>query len=423
MNRREYLKHFTMLFSGTAAAQVANLLSYPFLARIYSPSEFGLFAIFLAVSAIPAAIACGRFDLAVPTAPKAGRFAILWLCLIISAGMGCVSAIGGAIYWVVLATEPNALLPGLLGLCVFLTGFCTASTLYLMRHDRYRISSFSVFVRTGCAVAIQLAFGLVSPTASSLILGFVLGIAAQALLLGWAIWTGVPPGRPRLGPMRAMARRFKRQVMVDIPSTLIAAVSNNLLTFILSALYGQAVVGLYAIGNRIAAMPLQLFNDALGQVFFQKAARAQQERGHFWNEMKFNLLTSGMLSLAVLVGIWLFARPFITLYLGAEWEGAADILLILAPMLAIRSLCMSIATAVFVLGRAHWLLAHNVAGVALLGFAYLAASLGDLPLDSFLMGVSALMILEYAIFAAILVRAARANALESIRKPAGEGNG
>lgn len=412
-----------MLFSGTAAAQVANLFSYPFLARIYSPKEFGLFAIFLAVSAVPTAIACGRFDLAVPTAPKAGRFAILWLCLIISAGMGVVSTIGGALYWVVLAPEPNALLPILLGMCVFLTGFCAAATLYLMRHDHYRVSSFSVLVRTGFAVAIQLALGLIRPTASSLILGFVLGIAAQALLLGWAIWAGVPPGKPRAGPMRAMARRFKRQVMVDIPSTMIAAVSNNLLTFILSALYGQAVVGLYAIGNRIAAMPLQLFNDSLSQVFFQKAARARQERGHFWNEMKFNLLTSGIMSLAVLVGIWLFARPFITLYLGTKWEGTADILLILAPMLAVRSLCMSVATTVFVLQKAHWLLFHNVAGVAVLGLAYLAAVLDDLPLNSFLMSASILMILEYAIFTAILVRAARANALGQVSGLAGEERG
>ena len=202
--------------------------------------------------------------------------------------------------------------------------------------------------------------------------------------------------------------------MVDVPSTFVAALSLNMLTFILSSLYGQAVVGLYSIGNRIAVMPLQLFNDALSQVFFQKAARAQEERGHFWPEMKYNLLTSGAISVAVLIAISLLARPFIKLYLGSEWVGAADILLILAPMLAVRSLCMSIATAVFVLRRPHWLLAHNIAGVLVLGLAYLVGANGPLAVNEFLMWASALLMTEYTVFAALLVWAARANARGSV---------
>jgi O-antigen/teichoic acid export membrane protein len=126
--------------------------------------------------------------------------------------------------------------------------------------------------------------------------------------------------------------------------------------------------------------------------------------------MKFNLITSGALSIAVLIGIWLFARPFINLYLGHKWEGAADMLLILAPMLAVRSLCMSIATAVFVLRRAHWLFIHNIAGVLVLGLAYGVALRAGLGLNQFLMTTSALLILEYAVFTSVLVWAARANA-------------
>ncbi|MEO5772690.1 MAG: oligosaccharide flippase family protein [Sphingomicrobium sp.] len=414
MNRREYFQHFMVLFTGTAAAQVANLLSYPFLARLYSPHDFGTFALFLAASAIPGAIACARFDLAVPTAPRAGRFAILWLCIVIAAGMGVASAIGGAVYWQFFATNPSMFMPLLLGLCVFLTGFCAAGSLYLMRHDRYRLSSFSMVVRTAVAVVIQIALAFAWPNAFSLILGFTLGITAQAVVLGTSIFLHVSPGRPRARPILAMARRFRRQVMVDIPSTLIAAVSLNLLTFILSNLYGQAVVGLYAIGNRIAVTPLQLFNDALSQVFFQKAARAQEEKGHFWNEMKFNLLTSGLLSLAVLIGIWIFARPFITFYLGSKWEAAADMLLILAPMLAVRSLCMSVATTVFVLRRPQWLLGHNVAGVLVLGLVYLIGLARELTVDQFLILASALLLVEYAAFAALLIWAARARALGAV---------
>lgn len=407
MDRRQYLRHFMVLFSGTAAAQLVNLASYPFLARLYTPTDFGVFAMFVAVSAIPGAIACGRFDLAVPTAPRSGRFAILWLCIAIASAMGVLSAIGSAAYWIVTGAQVQAVVPLLLGLCVFLTGFCAAGALYLMRHEGYRTNSASVLLRTGSTVAIQIGLALVWRHPLSLIIGFTIDFLAQALLLAWVIWRHVPPKRPRVSHMRAMFRRYQRQVAVDIPSTFIAAVSLNLLTFLLLVLFGERVVGLYSLGNRIAIMPLQLFNDALSQVFFQKAARAQEERGHFWNEMKFNLLTSGLLSIGVVCGVWLLARPFISIYLGKEWEPAADILVILAPMLAVRSLCMSIATTVFVLRKAHWLLLHNIANCSVLGVAFLITWFGQLGLYAFLWLASGLLFVEYACFALWLVWAAR----------------
>ena len=415
MDRRQYLRHFMVLFTGTAAAQLMNLASYPFLARLYTPSDFGIFATFVAVSAIPGAIACGRFDLAVPTAPSMGRFAILWLCVLIAAGMGALSTAGGAAYWFAIEGIADPLRPLLLGLCVFFTGFCAAGALYLMRHDWYRVNSASLLARTGVVVLLQVGLAFVWRHPLSLIIGFTAGFAVQALIFAWTIWKHIPAGPPRPRQMRAMFRRYRKQVAVDIPSTFVAALSLNLLTFMLAVLYGQYAVGLYALGSRIAIMPLQLFNDSLSQVFFQKAARAQQERGHFWPEMKFNLLTSGILSVGVLAGIWLFAHPFVRLYLGAEWLPAADMLVILAPMLAVRSLCMSVATTVFVLKRAHWLFIHNIANAAMLGLAFLGAQLWGLGVMLFLYLAAGLLIVEYAAFALFLALKARSGAVATAR--------
>lgn len=407
MDRRQYLKHFGILFTGTAAAQLLNLLSYPILSRLYTPADFGVFATFVAASAIPGALACARFELAVPTAPQRGRFAILWLCIAIGAAMGLLSAVGGAVYWLQVEDTPGLLRPLLLGASVFFTGFCSAAALYLMRHDWYRVSAASLLARTGAVVIVQIGLALVWSDPLALIVGFTAGFAAQAAILAWTIWRHVPPGPPRRQGVRAMFRRYRRQVAVDIPSTFVSAISYNLLTFMLALLYGQAAVGLYALGSRIAIMPLQLFNDSLGQVFFQKAARAQQDRGHFWPEMKFNLTVSAAVSLVVLLAIWLLARPFVRLYLGDQWLGAADMLIVLAPMLAARSLAMSVATTVFVLKSAHWLFAHNVANAGLQGLAFAAAVLLGLGLMPFLYLVAALLTLEYAVFGIALAVAAR----------------
>lgn len=415
MDRRQFLRHFMIILTGNGAAQAVNLLSYPILARLYTPEAFGLFAMFVAAAAIPSAVACGRFDLQVPTAPKAGRFGIFWLCLAIAALVGTLSIAGAAIYWHFSATQTKFSLPFLLGLSVFLTGACSAMSMFLMRHDWYRVQSLSVLTRTGAAVSVQIALGLVAATSYSLIAGFVLGLTAQALLLAAVIWRKINPGLPRRRGMRAMFYRFRPQVTVDIPSTLIAAFSLNLLIFLIAALYDQKTVGFYAIGNRLAIVPLALFNDALSQTFHQKAARAKETKGHFWDEMKFSLLTSGLLSIVVLAAIVLFARPFITIYLGKPWEPAATMLIVLAPMLAVRSLAMSIATTVFVMRSAHWLFIHNIANVLVILAAYAIAELLGLSVISFLILSSALLASEYALFATFLVYQSRKARLASPR--------
>jgi O-antigen/teichoic acid export membrane protein len=409
MDWRQYLRHFAILLSGTAAAQVLNLAAYPLLARLYSPADFGGFAIFVAASAIPGAIACGRFELAVPTAPHWGRHAILWLCIALALGAGMLATLGAGLWWWWQGLADGPVMAPLLGLCVFLTGFTAAAQLYLMRHDRYRLASLSLVVRTGGAVLVQALMALVARDALSLVAGYAAGFLAQGLMLGVAL-RRIGAGRPHRPQMRALFRRYRRQVSIDIPSTFIAALGLNLMTFFLLGLFNQRTLGFYSLANRIAIVPLQLFNDALGQVFFQKAARSQERTGAFWSEMKFNVLTSGAISVVVLAGIWLLATPFVTIYLGREWAPSAGMLLILAPMLAMRSLCMSVATAVFVLRRPQWLLYHNLANAAVQGAAFALGWAGGLGVAQFLELAAALLFVEYLLFAAVLIEVARRGA-------------
>ena len=154
-------------------------------------------------------------------------------------------------------------------------------------------------------------------------------------------------------------------------------------------------------------LPLQLFNDSLSQVFFQRAARAQEERGEFWQEFRFTLLWSGLISLAMLLGMIFLARPVLAIYLGPGWDLAATILIIMAPMLAIRSVTMSLATTVFVLRRPEWLLFHNIAGVVAIAGAFAFAWGTGAGLTEFLLILAILQGAELLCFFAVIAIAAR----------------
>ncbi len=407
MNRGQFSRQFLALFSGTVLAQIFNLASYPILSRLYTPTDFGLFGTFIAAAAIPGAIACGRFELAITTAPHAGRRAMLWLCFTIALGVSLLATLLVSLWWWYAAVPNVPVLAPMLFLAVLLTGVTNATTMFLMRHDNFRFASVGVVLRTATTVLFQLGFAWFWPSPLGLIVGFCLGLAAQALLGLRVSSQSQGLGRPHKGQMRAMMRRFKGQVSVDLPGTLLAALSLNLLPFFLQFLYGVRAVGYYAVGQRIAMLPLQLFNDSLAQVFFQRAARAQEERGEFWQEYRFTLLASGAISLAMLIGMLFLARPVLAIYLGPGWDMAATILIIMAPMLAIRSVTMSLATTVFVLKRPAWLLYHNIGGVLAIAAAFAFAWLTEASLEDFLMLLAVLQAVELLLFFAAITMAAR----------------
>ena len=148
MDRRQYLRQFLALFTGTAVAQLFNLASYPLLARLYSPTEFGLFGAFIAAAAIPGAIACGRFELGIATAPKSGRQAMLWLCFAVALVVSLVATLGMTVWWWRTDTPALGLMAPLLFVAILLTGATNAITMYLMRHEAFRFASVGVMVRT-----------------------------------------------------------------------------------------------------------------------------------------------------------------------------------------------------------------------------------------------------------------------------------
>ena len=406
INRREYFRHFMLLLSGTAVAQVLNLASYPVLGRLYDPVEFGVFAVFVAIAAVPVAIACGRFDLAVPIARPGQALAVFWLCVLIACASGVLVSAGLLVYALVTGGVSLVTVP-LIGLVVTLGGISAGSSSLLLRHDGYRLTSVAVVARTLTGNGLQIGLGLVAPNGQSLIVGYAVGVAVQCAVLLWGLRRTVRWRVPRRRRLRAAFVRFRPQVAVDVPSTLIGATANNLLTWLLLALFGPVVVGFYAMANRLAITPLALFNDTLSEVFFQKASRAQRERGSFWPELKLNLLSSSVIAIAILGGILVLARPFIAVFLGEKWLPSADVLILIAPLLAVRSVGVSIMTAVFVLRRPQWLLFLNIANAVAFTAVFLCALGLELGERTYLITTSLAVSAVYMVFIGGIVTAAR----------------
>ena len=82
--KSEYSKNIFTLFGGASLAQAIPIAVSPILTRIYTPEEFGLLALFVALTSIPSIISSGRYEQAI-LLPKDEESAIniFALCLLL----------------------------------------------------------------------------------------------------------------------------------------------------------------------------------------------------------------------------------------------------------------------------------------------------------------------------------------------------
>ena len=64
-SKSEFSRNVLTLMTGTTIAQAIPIAISPILTRIYTPEDFGLFAIFIAITSIFGSMANGRYELAI----------------------------------------------------------------------------------------------------------------------------------------------------------------------------------------------------------------------------------------------------------------------------------------------------------------------------------------------------------------------
>ena len=85
IEKDSFFKSVGVILSGTVFAQAVTLFVAPFITRLYSPSEFGLFAVYISVMAIIVVLGSLRYEMAI-LLPRKRRdaYSILILCFLIA---------------------------------------------------------------------------------------------------------------------------------------------------------------------------------------------------------------------------------------------------------------------------------------------------------------------------------------------------
>lgn len=341
--KSKFTKNVLTLVTGTAIAQAIPLGLSPVLTRLYTPEDFGIFAIYMSIVAVGTVLVSLKYDLAIilPSNDKDAAN-ITWLALIISVIISTVLLV--VIFFLnkqlanILVSEEGqkkAILKWLyfVPLSVFLMGVFNAVSFWYNRNVNYKLMAKSKVVNSGSMSVVQVTLGGLKKTGLGLISGFIMGrfFAVMYLIRGLRKRDETSfltlYNRDR---MVKMAKRYKRFPMFTLPGESVNVISNQLPVFLLGKFFSAGVLGNYSLMERVLNAPISLLGRSVLDVFKQKASEDFANHG---NCKEIFLKTFKTLSLLAILPclVLFFFGPFLFKFIfGGAWVIAGEFAKILA---------------------------------------------------------------------------------------------
>lgn len=306
------------LLAGGLLAQALPLLLGPWLTRLYSPAEFGVYHLFAAVAANAAVVACARYEFALPLATDdADATALRALCQRLLLASTALAALGG-IGW---AAASGQAWPLWLPAAVGALGLVSLATLNAMRAERFPALAIARVLQHGGAALAQLGAGLLQAGVTGLIVAPIAAALAAVAALGW-------PGPAQAARARwlAMARLHRSFPLLNTPHAFLGALQDTLAVALIAGSLGPAAAGAWGLALRYLKAPATLVGGAVSQALYPRLAPAAGQAGACTAAGRALVLRT-MLLLAALAAplvvlLWWLGPALFTWAFGPAWADA-----------------------------------------------------------------------------------------------------
>lgn len=349
-----------VLLLGSGTGHAVGLIFTILVARLFSPDVYGAYASVLALAS--AFIGASTLRLEIRAHAEDPETAIvmlgtaLWVVVASSTTIALWSAVyvfvlGGSMYW--LWTSP----------LVFVGSLQPVRTAQLVRRGDYRKLATANFLRGSSMGVSQYLLGLIHAAIGFLSLGFVLSRLVWLPALRML-------NKVRLATAFAVVRENWSYCLYAGLSALSNSLGGQFPILVAALLYGNVEAGLFAMMTRLLMSPLSVVGQAVAAASLGHiGSRIRESDPSALKMMRHttrDLLLVGLVpcGLIALIGPRLADR-----FLGAEWTGVGDLLVVMSIGALAQFVASPFAQMLNVTDRSFVLLGWDIARLAIVGGA------------------------------------------------------
>jgi len=398
--KSEFSRNVLTLMTGTTIAQAIPIAISPILTRLYTPEDFGVFALFLAITSIFGSIANGRYELAIML-PKKNEDAINIFALgfIITSALSLFLLIIVVIfhdYFVsALNNEDIEMWLYFAPITVFFMGIFNILNYFNNRKKQYKDLAKANIIKSIVLAVVQLSVGFLKQGASGLISGQIISqfFANTKLLLN------ITKDKVLLASISkvkiiALAKRYKDFPKFSMWAILANTLSTHLTNILISTLFDVKTLGFYSLTQKLLGMPSSLIGSSIGQVFFQEASKEKNRTNKTIHSFNSTLRKLFVTSLPIFIMLFLVVEDLFAFVFGEEWRIAGRYAQIVIPFFFIRFISSSLSVILTIFEKQRSELVINI--LLIIGSIVLVQFFSDF--ENFLYFYSLIMSIFYLLF-------------------------
>ncbi|MBX2967383.1 MAG: oligosaccharide flippase family protein [Cyclobacteriaceae bacterium] len=327
-----FTQNLAITFSGTVAAQAIGFFFTPFIARIYGPQAYGLFALFISITGILSPMVTLQYPAAFVTARNERDFRNLVQLSLLTVFFFTIAVL--IFLWLfrnrVLiffnATELNNYI-FLIPVYIFFMGIENILLGWSIKRKEFKLSAAGKILSVITSKALTVVWGLqIAATSLGMIVGNLLTYPVDSLL---KLSKGIQKEFKQILRNNSVSTRwstfknYKAYPLYVTAGLLFSNFSNQLPVYYFSVVFNQSLVGYYALASSLVTIPVSLIISSSTTVFLQKAAEVfQNDPGqlkHLVLRLYKRLFIMGFLPL---LGIAVFGDYIFLFLFGNDWKEA-----------------------------------------------------------------------------------------------------
>ena len=338
--KSEFRHNVLTLMTGTTIAQSIPIAISPILTRIYTPDDFGIFALYTSIVAVVSIIATGKYELAIML-PKKDDDAVNVLFLSVAIGFVV------SLFVLLVVTVCNTQIATILGnpkignwlyftpVSIFMTSIYQSLSYWSNRKKKYRRLATSRIIQSGTTSITNLGMGYGGLTSNGLITGLVIGQCVSTSVMGKQILSEDSGLYKSINKLKILAvgRKYKHFPKETIVSSLFNSLYNNGKFIIFSFFMLPSTIGQLYLTFRVLVIPVSIISTSIADVLFEKTAYWRNNaltKLEVYNKLRYVLLVLMAISIIPSILLGFYGQEIICFLFDEKWQQAGKFASILA---------------------------------------------------------------------------------------------
>lgn len=404
--KSDFNRNVLILSSGTAISQALLVGISPVLTRLYTPEAFGVYAIFMSLTAILGGNINLKYEQAI-LLPKeeedayklayiANYLNILFSLVILV----CILIFYNSIAVALKVDSEQAYWLYLVPFATYFIGFNAVLVNMNNRLKNYRSMSGSVIAKNSAMVVVQLSLGFLKFLLNSgLIIGqliaYIFGNRVLSLNVAFSFRYMF---KYKYNDFKNVMTRYKNFPRFAFPAGVANAATLNISNLLITSVYSVNSVGQFSLANRILGAPSMLISRSIAQVYYQKASEEIRLVGNCSQIFKTTIKKLLLIVFPIFIPIALLSKWMFPIIFGSNWTEAGTYAIYLSFLFAFRFISSTLSSTISVTEHQKYGLYINLillfCNILVIGISYIF----NFKMISFIKLYSFVMSFAYLLF-------------------------